>query len=276
MTLKTFLKRLSMQTIKFIKMHGQGNDYLYIFEKDLAPDTDYVDLAIQMSDRHFGIGSDGIVILSTDPKADIKMRILNADGSEAEMCGTALRSTAALLCGLLNKSELVILTNSGYKNALVRNDDIEVDMGEALLLEDNSVRIEVANRVFTGYYVSMGNPHFIIFEKLSDSDELKKWGSKIENHPYFKNKTNVEFVEIINNQEIKVDIWERGSGITLACGTGACASFFIANYLNKVNSEARMTLPGGTVLVKLDNNKHLKLIGSVNRVMSGLYYYGGV
>jgi len=265
-----------MISVNFTKYHGQGNDYLYIMQNELRADINLNDLAIKMSDRHFGVGSDGIVILSNCESADIMMRIYNADGSEAEMCGTALRSTAFYISTLLNKKTLSVMTKSGLKYAIIHPDSVEVDMGQAISLADYPVEIKTASNTFKGFYISMGNPHFVINQSLEDKNNLPIWGNQIENDPYFVNKTNVEFVKIINKNEICVDIWERGSGITLACGTGACASVFALFNAGLLNNDVKVNLPGGIVRVNLDNNMHLRLIGPVEKVMTGLYYYGGL
>jgi len=262
-----------MAKIKFIKMHGQGNDYLFIFAEDLDKDIHLPSLSKAMSDRHFGAGSDGIVILSQTDDADIKMDIYNADGSLAEMCGTALRCTVYLMADLLNKNQITVLTGSGIKKGFVENHTVTVNMGKATLLSNSEVYLAVENRIFSGYYVSMGNPHFIIFEPMNLTDQLKQWGSKIENHSFFENRSNVEFVEILSENEINVNVWERGSGITLACGTGACASAFISNQVKKLSNKLKVNLPGGSVTVSLDINEEIHLMGLVNSVYHGIYHY---
>ncbi|HOQ80396.1 MAG TPA: diaminopimelate epimerase, partial [Candidatus Cloacimonadota bacterium] len=162
-----------MAKIPFLKMHGQGNDYLFIEHESVEEIQNITDLSIAMSERHFGVGSDGIVILSKTAEADIKMDIYNADGTLAEMCGTALRCVVALYSERLNKNEISVLTGSGIKTGLVENELITVNMGPVELLEPHETFIAVDNRLFAGYYVSVGNPHFVIFEHIGN-EELRQ------------------------------------------------------------------------------------------------------
>lgn len=262
-----------MYKIPFVKMHGQGNDYVYIFEEDLPGNIDLKLLSIEISKKHFGIGSDGLVIIRSDDSDLPYMEMYNSDGSQAEMCGTALRCTAYILFQRFNKNEWTINTMSGIKNAWVYDDQVKVNMGIAELISDQCIQIEVNNRIFSGYYVNIGNPHFVVFEKMDHAEDLKIWGPLLENHPYFKDKANIEFVEIIDHEQLRVNVWERGSGITLACGTGATASVYTAVTQKNIIQKCKVHLPGGIVTVILDNNKELFLIGSVSKVMSGIYYY---
>lgn len=262
-----------MFKIPFVKMHGQGNDYVYIFEEDLPNHINLSLLSVNISKQHFGIGSDGLVIIRQSDSDLPFMEMYNADGSSAEMCGTALRCTAFLLFNRLNKSDLKINTPSGIKSAYIENDQVKVNMGTATFISDSSIQLDVQDRFFTGYYVNVGNPHFVIFEKMNDPDELKYWGPLLENQSCFKEKANIEFVEILDKSNISVNVWERGSGITLACGTGATASVFTSVNIKNTENVCNVLLPGGKVTVILDNNKELFLIGSVNIVMNGIYYY---
>ncbi len=265
-----------MLNIPFQKMNGQGNDYLFIYQKDIENIKDIPALSIAMSDRHFGVGSDGIVILSETGKDAVRMQIFNADGSEAEMCGTALRCTVALIAGLTGDNEIRVETRSGLKSGHINKNQVVVNMGSATFLNENELFVASDNKIFSGYYVSMGNPHFVCFDPVADDDQLKRWGTLIENHSFFPNRTNVEFVEIISETEIKVKVWERGSGITLACGTGACASMYVCHHLKKTSDSIKVNLPGGQVTVFLDNNNELSLMGPVNLVFKGNYFYNEV
>ncbi|MDX9870445.1 MAG: diaminopimelate epimerase [Candidatus Cloacimonadales bacterium] len=261
-----------MIEIPFLKMHGQGNDYLFIEHEYVKEVSSLNNLSITMSERHFGVGSDGIVILSKTPEADIKMDIFNADGSLAEMCGTALRCVVALYSERLNKNEISVLTGSGIKTGLVENGLIKVNMGPVDLLEPHEVFIAVDNRLFAGYYISVGNPHFVIFEHI-ENEELRKWGPKIENHSFFEDRTNVEFVEITSKNSIGVKVWERGSGITLACGTGASACVFASHKFRDLADKITVDLPGGSINVSLDKNGHAIIAGSVDIVFEGKFNF---
>jgi diaminopimelate epimerase len=254
-------------------MHGQGNDYLFMFEKDIRHIKNINKLSIAMSERHFGAGADGIVILTETDEADIKMDIYNADGTFAEMCGTALRCTVSLIAKKLNQESIRILTSNGVKTGSLKKDDIVVNMGKAALIESQIVTLDISKRQFSGYYISMGNPHFVIFERLTNDKELELWGPQIEHDPFFINKTNVEFVEILPNNELNIKVWERGSGITLACGTGASASAFAAYKFMNMPNKLKTHLPGGELIVFLDKNEDIFVIGSVTEVYEGKFYY---
>ncbi len=262
-----------MYKIPFVKMHGQGNDYVYIFEEDLPEKIDLKLLSIDISKNHFGIGSDGLVIIKSADSDLPYMEMYNADGSQAEMCGTALRCSAYLLFNRFNKNELMINTLSGIKKAWIENDLVKVNMGSASFLSDSIMQIDIQGRIFSGYYVNVGNPHFVIFEKMDNQKDLMYWGPLLENHHSFKDKANIEFVNILDSKNIAVNVWERGSGITLACGTGATASVFTSILIKHVENTCNVLLPGGTVTVILDNNNELFLIGSVSIVMNGIFYY---
>ncbi|MFH1316375.1 MAG: diaminopimelate epimerase [Candidatus Woesearchaeota archaeon] len=274
-----------MIKIKFTKMHGLGNDYLFIDRirescKDNCPGNPSK-LSKEMSDRHFGVGADGIVIMlpPEDKGHDAKMRIFNADGSEAEMCGNAIRCIAKYLYDekIVKKKKMEIETGAGIirpkvvglEKGEVRT--VEVDMGKPVVKEINK-DIKVGDENFIGNIISMGNPHFVIFtDNLNDID-VSGIGSAIENHKMFQpDRTNVEFVQIKNQKEIIMRVWERGSGVTLACGTGACASV-VAGVENKlIENDVTVHLLGGALLVRIDDEGRVIMTGPAEKVFKGEY-----
>lgn len=275
--------------MKFTKIHGLGNDYIYI--EDLKGKLKNLnELAIKLSDRHFGIGADGIIIIlsPTTNQADFKMRIFNADGSEAEMCGNGIRGMAKYIYenDLCKRDTLKIETNCGIKNIVlnIHNnlvDTVVVDMGEINILSDkipvisnkqtciNEVLI-IDDYKFLFTAVSIGNPHCVIFIDDIENINIEKLGKAIENHHIFPNKTNVEFVEIIDKSNIKMRVWERGSGETLACGTGATASVVAGVLTNKINNNCKVHLKKGILEVYYNQNtNHAYLKGTNEKVFEG-------
>jgi len=276
--------------MKFTKMHGIGNDYIYIngFQEHIE---NPVELAILMSDRHKGIGSDGLVLILPSEQCDFRMQMFNADGSEAEMCGNAARCIGKYVYDkkLTEKTSLTLETLSGIKKLnLFLGDDklvesVTVDMGEPILEvgripvtfdKKEIINESIAFNNTTKYRitcVSMGNPHTVIFTKNIDSLNLPKTGSLIENAPIFPRRTNVEFIEVLSGNLMKMRVWERGSGETLACGTGACAAV-VAGVLNGVSARKTVVkLLGGELLIEwkaLDN--HVYLTGEATTVFEGV------
>ena len=235
--------------MEFIKMHGLGNDYVYVdgFKEKLDNPGE---VSKFVSDRHFGIGSDGLIMINPSDKADFEMAMYNADGSRGEMCGNGIRCVAKFVYdnGLTDKTDISVETLGGikYLDLTVKDGKVEkvrVDMGEPILIPgDIPVRAEGKDKVvsepltvegqeYAITCVSMGNPHCIIYVDDVDGLELEKIGPKFENNEMFPNRINTEFIRIINKNEIQMRVWERGSGETLACGTGACASV-VASVLN--------------------------------------------
>ncbi len=256
----------------FFKMQAQGNDYLYFDfrEKDL-PSLDYSDLSRHICDRHYGVGADGIVLILSSDDADAHMRIINADGSEAEMCGSALRS----VCGYLGASGVdttyQIDTASGIKTGFTLLEDgrtkVRVDMGIPKILKAN---LSLAG--FTGDYVDMGNPHFIIFVDNLPGTRITEYAGSIHQTGYFTNGINVEFVRIDNQSRVTVQVMERGSGITLACGTGACAVAYAGLISKRCHARLQIDLPGGFVETEYDEkSQHIYLTGEVVHVFDGTY-----
>lgn len=239
--------------MKFTKMQGLGNDYLYIYGE--VP-LNVKELAIQYSDRHFGVGSDGLIFISPSKVADFKMRIFNADGSEAKMCGNGIRCVGKYVYekGYTDDTVLKIETLSGIKTltlkvVLGKVKSVSVDMGQTVV--ENEITLTAADREFIATPVSVGNPHIVVFVEDVESFPIEKYGKILEKHEYFKGGVNVEFAEI-KDGFIRMRVWERGSGITLACGTGACATVSAAVRKGLVNAGELITvkLDGGDLQVK--------------------------
>ena len=255
--------------MKITKMQGLGNDYLYIncLEQTV---TDPEALARKISDRHFGIGSDGLVLILPCEEADFRMRMFNADGSESEMCGNAARCVGKYIHdrGLSDKTEIRLMTGAGIKvlKLTVENGKTQkvlVDMGEPILEAAEipvllpagkviDVPVDAAGQQFRITCVSMGNPHAIIFVNDADTFDVHGIGAQMEVHPLFPRKTNVEFVTVKDRQHLRMRVWERGTGETLACGTGASATL-VAAVLNGVSErKAILELNGGPLTIEWD------------------------
>ncbi|HNW57588.1 MAG TPA: diaminopimelate epimerase [Bacteroidales bacterium] len=273
--------------MKFIKMQGCGNDYVYIdgFKENVK---DPSSLAIKVSDRHFGVGSDGLVLILPSETCDFRMRMFNADGSESQMCGNASRCLARYVYeeGLTHKKAFTLETLAGIKEIKLNFSEeaietVTVDMGIPVLSpKEIPVKIEgdrvieypisVLESDYTFTPVSMGNPHAVIFVDDVEHFPLEIVGPVIERHFLFPERTNVEFIEVINRTHLKMRVWERGAGETLACGTGACSSV-VAAVLNGVSDrEATVELKGGQLEIKWENlNQHVYMTGDAVRVFEG-------
>ena len=239
--------------IIFEKWNGLGNDFV-IIKKSLP---NLKKLAIKLCNRHFGIGADGLVLILPSKISDAKMRIFNPDGSEAEMCGNAIRCVAKFL----NKQSLKIETLAGIIKPEIIKNKIRVNMGKAKFL-NNFGKITS---------ISIGNPHAVLFVKNFDFN-WQAQGKKIENNlKLFPKKTNVEFVKIINKNNIEIKIWERGAGATLACGTGACASAYASFIKNKTSQNIKVHLPGGKLLINLKKDNTVFMTGDARKVFKGQY-----
>lgn len=264
--------------MKFTKMHGLGNDYIYI--NDMVEKCDnYSELAIILSDRHKGIGGDGIITIGKSDKADFFMQIYNADGSKGEMCGNGIRCVGKYVYdnGLTNKTSLDIETIAGIKHLDLnivdgKVESVKVDMGVPTCHDGSSLSINKIKHEINGYTVydiSMGNPHTVTFvDNITDQMVLKD-GPVMENDSYYSNRTNVEFIKIINNNEIDMRVWERGSGETMACGTGACASAVATMLLNDYRGTIIVHLLGGDLKITWLNNNHVIMEGSATKVYDG-------
>jgi diaminopimelate epimerase len=274
--------------MRFTKMQGAGNDYVYIdcFRNRLPPDPAGLSRAI--SDRHFGIGSDGLILICPSERADARMRMFNADGSEAEMCGNGIRCVAKYLYDhdLVRKPVLQIETGRGILDLGLEVEAglvaaVRVDMGEPILeaaripttLAGNpphDVSLSVGGQTLGVTCISMGNPHCIAFVKALDDDLVKGIGFLIEHHPAFPRRTNAEFVQVASPGEVTVRVWERGSGETLACGTGACAVAVAGALTGRTERRLVAHLPGGDLRLHWsEKDNHVYMTGPATEVFSG-------
>ena len=280
--------------INFTKMEGLGNDYVYIncTKHDISNASQ---LAKIISDRHFGIGSDGLILIKNSKKADFRMQMFNSDGTEAEMCGNGIRCVGKYVFdkGLTDKTTLKIETLAGIKKLKLNVENgkvktVKVDMGEPIL-ENNlipikdgkiykskgeiqfyKVNIEIDGDLKELTCISMGNPHSIVFTKDVGRLNIEKYGPIIEVDSHFPNKVNVEFIEIIDKHNIKMRVWERGTGETLACGTGACASV-VASVLNGYTERnVTVELLGGKLDIEWNKeDNHVYMTGPAKTVFEG-------
>ena len=274
--------------MKFTKMQGIGNDYVYVncFEEKVE---DPAALAKFVSDRHFGIGSDGLILIKPSKNADFTMDMYNADGSQGEMCGNGIRCVAkyAYEHGIVHSDEITIETKSGIKalkltveNGLVTY--ITVNMGQAVLEPakipvsadgDTFVakKLVVDGKEYEATCVSMGNPHCVIFTEGIDDLDLEKIGPSFENHKLFPDRINTEFVEVIDDHTIKMRVWERGSGETISCGTGTCASVVAAvlNGFCKRGEEVEVQIRGGKLYDTYLANGEVQMKGPATTVFDG-------
>ncbi len=277
--------------IDFVKMHGLGNDFILIdcLSKSLGDSSFLSYLAKKLCNRNFGIGADGLMLILASSKADLQMRIFNSDGTEAQMCGNGIRCFAkyAYENKLISKNKFTVETLAGiitpeliFKDKEISG--IKVDMGIPKLerreipmegedtptVVDETLKID-SKYVFKITCVSMGNPHCIIFVNNVQSIPVDEIGPKIENHPLFPEKTNVEFIQVLNKQEINFRVWERGVGETLACGTGACAALVAAVLNKKTDREATIHLPGGDLDIQWADDGHVYMTGPAELVFKG-------
>jgi len=285
------IKEKIIMIINFVKMHGLGNDFILIdcLHKSLGNSSFLSYLTKQLCNRNFGIGADGLILILPSSKADLRMRIFNFDGSEAEMCGNGIRCfakyayenkivtkskfTVETLAGIIipeltisNNKILGVKVNMGIPK--LRRRDIPMAGEDTPTVVDETLKIN-PEQIFKITCVSMGNPHCIIFVDDVQSIPVDEIGPKIENHPFFPEKTNVEFIHILNRKEINFRVWERGVGETLACGTGACASL-VASVLNKkTDRKATIHLPGGDLDIQWANDKHIYMTGPAELVFKG-------
>ncbi len=270
--------------IKFTKMHGLGNDFILIdcaAQKLKVKSSGLKVLSKKLCNRHFGIGADQMLLLYPSKVADFKMRIFNADGGEVEMCGNGIRCFAKYIWDrkLSRKKVLVVETLAGIIKPEKKGRMVRVDMGEPVLEGKNiPVNIEgkvidypitIAGKTFQMTCVSMGNPHAIIIVDNIDDFPVTYYGPLLERHELFPKKTNVEFIEIVNRSEIKMRVWERGSGETMACGTGAAASAVASNLKGLISKTATVRLAGGDLLIEWSSDNHVYMTGPAEEVFTG-------
>ena len=271
--------------MKFTKMHGCGNDYIYVDgSKEKVREKDKPELVRRLSDRHFGIGGDGVIFINPSEEADFEMEMYNMDGTRAEMCGNGIRCVAMFVYdkGLTDKTSISIVSCGKVKHLELSVEDgkvsaIKVNMGQPILkaeeipvtIENNdgfmikddgaviSAPIEVGGQNYKMTCVSMGNPHAVVFVDDVSSLELEKIGPLFENHACFPRRINTEFVKVLDRENIEMRVWERGTGETLACGTGACASV-VASVLNGLTQEqVTVKLLGGNLQIRWDREEDL-------------------
>ena len=273
--------------MKFTKMHGIGNDYVYVncFEESVKNPAE---VSKFVSDRHFGIGSDGLILISPSAKADFRMNIYNADGSQAEMCGNGIRCVAKYVYdyGLTDKTEFSVETLAGIKYLKLQIENgktatVEVNMGAPILeakaipvaVEESpvvNVPVEVKGKIYHMTCVSMGNPHAIIFMNNVKDLDIEAIGPYFENHTVFPKRTNTEFVEVLDRNTVNMRVWERGSDETLACGTGACATTVACILNNKTEDEVTVHLLGGDLKIRWDReNNQVYMTGPATVVFDG-------
>lgn len=274
--------------MKFTKMHGIGNDYVYVncFEETIDNPEE---VSIKISDRHFGIGSDGLVMIMPSDKADFRMRMFNADGSEGNMCGNATRCIGKYVYDnhLTDKTEITLETRSGIKYLTLYPENgkvqtVLVDMGKAILNpasipmnaegeEFISKPVEVNGKKVNITAVSMGNPHAVTFVDDVESLDLEKIGPDYENHPLFPERVNTEFAKIIDDHTVMMRVWERGSGETWACGTGACACAVacVKNGFFPYDKEITVKLRGGDLYITYKNDNTVLMRGPAETVFTG-------
>ncbi len=270
----------------FWKMHGLGNDYIVIDSRnEKINSSKAAKLAKILCERRFSVGADGLLLVSASKTVDARMRIFNADGSEAEMCGNGIRCFAKYCyenC-IANKKDFTIETLSGFKHVWLTINGgvvqtVKVDMGEpnwersSLPLVGQGTwvdeNLDVNGKAFKVTCLSMGNPHCVLFVDNVDDFPVDQMGPKIENHNDFPKRTNVDFVQVLNRTQLKIRVWERGCGETLACGTGTCASVAAANRLGKVGNKVTVHLLGGSLKVEVISGK-LFLSGPADKVFEG-------
>lgn len=275
-----------MNQLNFWKMHGLGNDYIILDNREgKLKEEKLTDLAKLLCKRRFSIGADGLLLLHNSSKADVKMRIFNADGSEAEMCGNGIRCLARYCYEnkIVSCLDFVVETLSGLKEVMleIKNQKvgcITVNMGEPILertiipvvgdgrfINEN---LKVDGEIYKATCLSIGNPHCIIFVDDVDRFPVRKVGYMIERHPIFPNRTNVEFAQLLSEREMKLRVWERGVGETLACGTGACAAVTAARLLKKVGDYCTVHLKGGSLKIRYKND-HILMTGEAEITYKG-------
>jgi diaminopimelate epimerase len=259
--------------MKFTKMHGLGNDFIIIEGKDFSDINSLNYFSLKACDRHFGIGADGVIFVLPSEKETVKMRIFNSDGSEGEMCGNGIRCLAkyAYESGMVKEKKFTVETGAGQivTEIIEERENITVilvDMGEPSFREISHA-LNIEDKIFHFTSVWTGVPHSVIFEI---PEEWEKIGKKIEKHPIFPGKTNVDFVHVINKHEATVKVWERGAGKTLACGTGACAVVAAGVKNNVLCRKVTINLPGGSLFIDWsEKDNHIYMEGQAEEIFRG-------
>lgn len=282
----------AMKEMRFTKMDGLGNDYIYVDCMAGEPASDWENLSIRMSDRHFGVGADGIILIMPSKVADFRMRMFNADGSEGKMCGNGSRCVAKYVYdnGLTRKTEVTLETLAGIKvlkmhlGADGKVDTVTVDMGEPILTAAEVPALSASERMveetlptakhgdFAVTAVSMGNPHGVIFVDEITDELVLGAGPELERHSAFPDRANIEFVKVIDGETVQMRVWERGSGETLACGTGACATAVAAALTGRTNRKVTVKLIGGDLSIEWnEKDNHVYMTGPARTVFTGVW-----
>lgn len=285
----------TIQKITFTKMQGTGNDFIVL---DCIAHPEYLDFALvsafasEMCDRHYGIGADGLILVLESDVADIRMRIINSDGSEAEMCGNGIRCFARFVyeTNLIRKEKMTVETGAGILVPRILLDDVgdvigvEVDMGEPILECENVpmlgegqaiyIPISIEEKTFQITAVGMGNPHCVTFVDDLAEFPIEYWGPRMEVHHFFPRKTNVEYVQVLNETEVRMRVWERGAAVTMACGTGSCATVVACVLNGKTGRDVIVHLDGGDLRIYWEeSSNHLFMTGPATIVFTGNYLY---
>jgi len=253
--------------LKFVKMHGLGNDYVFTDGFTQTLPEDLPALSREISAPHTGIGSDGLIVILPSNYADAEMRIFNADGSEAQICGNGLRCVARYLRdeGITSIDRVSVITGAGLRECELKEDGlVKVDMGEPVLLDEEPIEVQGVKLL----RVSMGNPHAVACGYWPEDSEFYRIGPSLENDPLFPERTNVEFVRVKNESEFTMRVWERGSGETMACGSGTCASFAAARHLGLVGDHCLAHLAGGDLQLQMKGGR-VYMTGPAVRVFTG-------
>ncbi|MDY6053016.1 MAG: diaminopimelate epimerase [Anaerovibrio sp.] len=273
----------------FTKWQGTGNDFVMI-DCLKEPEADYVSAAVELCDRHYGIGADGILLVLPSDKADIRMQIINADGSEAEMCGNGIRCFASYVYekGYVKFEEFTVETGAGILVPKIMEKHgaeamVKVDMGEPILEGEKipvagygmnrivAEPITVKDKEFKMTCVSMGNPHCVIFVDDAENFPIHEYGPLVERHEKFPKRVNAEFIQVIDRKHLRMRVWERGAAVTLACGTGACATTTAAILNDFTDRNIEIQLDGGKLNIEWADNNHLYMTGPAVQVFAGTY-----
>ena len=273
----------------FTKWQGTGNDFVMI-DCLKEPEADYVSAAVELCDRHYGIGADGILLVLPSDKADIRMQIINADGSEAEMCGNGIRCFASYVYekGYVKFEEFTVETGAGILVPKIMEKHgaeamVKVDMGEPILEGEKipvagygmnrivAEPITVKDKEFKMTCVSMGNPHCVIFVDDAENFPIHEYGPLVERHEKFPKRVNAEFIQVIDRKHLRMRVWERGAAVTLACGTGACATTTAAILNDFTDRNIEIQLDGGKLNIEWADNNHLYMTGPAVQVFAGIY-----
>jgi diaminopimelate epimerase len=278
---------MGASTMKFTKMQGLGNDFVFLDHFTVSKEMDYSKLAQKLCHRQFGIGGDGLIVILPSKVADARMRIINSDGSEPEMCGNGIRCFARYVFdqGIARHNPMRVETLAGILTLDLKLQEgkvqgVRVDMGEPILRADLipvmgqgepviGQTLEVLGETFQYTAVSMGNPHCVIFVEDFETLDFERMGPAIEKHPLFPRKTNVEFIRVDSPSEMTMKVWERGAGPTLACGTGACGSTVAAILNKKTERVVTVHLPGGDLLIEWGSDNHVYMTGPASYVFKG-------